>query len=53
MKCNWYSDGINYETECGHKYFTYIKDFNPEIKDNKCPWCGVEINRIEEEEEDY
>lgn len=53
-RCNWTSDGVNYYTECGHKYFTFIRDFNPEIVDDKCPWCGKPINREDEyDEEDY
>ena len=59
--CSWITDidGINWYTECGHKYFPYIRNFDqPNIYDTDlCPWC--KRKRIEDEsniiddQEDY
>ena len=51
--CNWRRpNGVNWDTDCGHTYFPYVKGFNqPNIYNtDKCPWCGKLRNEIEEEE---
>lgn len=53
MICMWRRVGYNWYTECDHKYFAYNKDANPEIIDNKCPWCGKPISRIEVDDDEY
>ena len=39
---------VNYDTECGHTYFPYVKTFDQPhpIEDGEhdiCPWCGKKI----------
>ncbi len=51
-ECTWIC-GRNYQTECGHIYFHFVKSFNqPEIIDDICPWCGKPINYEDEDDED-
>lgn len=52
--CIWrrYDGEYNYHTDCGHTYFTYIKDANPKIIANKCPWCDNEIRRVDYDEDE-
>ena len=48
--CVWSSGNgsVNYDTECGHTYFPYVKTFDQPhpIEDGEhdiCPWCGKKI----------
>lgn len=55
--CEWCSGSQpgRWDTDCGHTYFPYVSSFpQPEIEDDKCPWCGRDIDyrdEMEEEEE--
>lgn len=50
-ECKWScNDKINYQTECRHTYFPYVKSTNqPEIFDGLCPWCGKNIKYNKED----
>ena len=58
--CTWTQEGAGKcQTECGHTYFPYVKDFpQPKIPEvngiDICPWCNKEIEykADEDEEED-
>lgn len=48
--CKWSSGNVsvNYDTDCGHTYFPYIRGFDQpkRIEDGEydiCPWCGKKI----------
>ena len=48
--CEWSSGNgsVNYDTDCGHTYFPYVKGFDQpkRIEDGEydiCPWCGKRI----------
>lgn len=58
MICIWKHIGYDYHTECGNIYHGYTfyhhpDKHNPTIVDNKCPWCGKPISRIEVDDDDY
>lgn len=53
--CVWSSGNgsVNYDTECGHTYFPYVKTFDQPhpIEDREydiCPWCGKKIEYNDE-----
>lgn len=53
--CVWSSGNgsVNYDTDCGHSYFSYVKTFNQPhpIEDGEydiCPWCGKRIKCSED-----
>ena len=54
--CEWDSTGYNYNTGCGHTYFSYCSpSFQPDIKydedcNNICPYCGKIITFKEDED---